>query len=267
MGGRAVHPVTPVPGGMTSRPTGEQLRDLLAAAQGWRNRWPGLMAEYHAQASYPPARAVIGVPLAVRPEGRFALAGESLGVGPVAEEISAYAALLAEEVVGHSHAKQAMGPQGPFLTGALARLRIASGTCRDVPVPVAAAGIHANNWAQLWEVDWALGRTVALLDELLDVAPGEPLRSRPVPVRAGVGTAACEAPRGLLVHHYVVDEWGQVVAADIVTPTAINQRVIGLQILADLAGVDDPAAMETTAERIVRSYDPCISCAVHLLHR
>lgn len=265
-GGRVIHPVIPVVGGMLHRPTVQQLHSLRVEAAAWRDRWPSLMADFLAQSHYPPATPVVGIPLAVQPEEYFSLVGKQLAVGHgMTEETPAYAALLAEEVVGYSHAKMAAGPRGPFLTGALARLQLASAVCSDVPAPGSAAGIHDNNAAQLWEISWALKRTVALLDELLDVKPGAPLCAQPAQVRAGIGTAACEAPRGLLVHHFVVDEWGQVVAADIVTPTAINQRVIGLQILADLAGETDPEIMKATAERVVRSYDPCISCAVHLL--
>ncbi len=56
-----------------------------------------------------------------------------------------------------------------------------------------------------------------------------------------------------------------VVSADVVTPTSINQRVMAAQIMADLADEQDHARLMAGAERIVRAYDPCISCAVHLV--
>jgi sulfhydrogenase subunit alpha len=74
-----------------------------------------------------------------------------------------------------------------------------------------------------------------------------------------------EAPRGLLVHHYVLDDGGRVARADIVTPTAINQEAMAAQILADLQEVTDEALLASRAEQIVRAFDPCISCAVHLV--
>jgi coenzyme F420-reducing hydrogenase alpha subunit len=86
-----------------------------------------------------------------------------------------------------------------------------------------------------------------------------------MPPRAGTGVAAFEAPRGLLVHQYVFDGQGRVVDADVVTPTAINQLVMAEQIQQDLAAVEDQGLMVDIAEQIVRAYDPCISCAVHLL--
>ena len=127
-------------------------------------------------------------------------------------------------------------------------------------------GIHGNNLAQINEIGWALNRTSHLLGLLLGADRSESLRAdKEIKTRGGTGTAVMEAPRGLLVHHYVLDEWGTIVAADVVTPTAINQRVMAAQIMADLADVEDHTLLRDGAERITRAYDPCISCAVHLI--
>jgi sulfhydrogenase subunit alpha len=125
------------------------------------------------------------------------------------------------------------------------------------------AGIHANNVAQADEIVWALDRSRILIRELLAMSGAE-VGSVPVPVRAGRGTSVIEAPRGILIHHYVVDDRGQIVTADIVTPTAINQRAIEAQLLADLQETPE-AELDAAAQRIVRAFDPCISCAVHIL--
>jgi coenzyme F420-reducing hydrogenase alpha subunit len=126
-------------------------------------------------------------------------------------------------------------------------------------------GIHGNNLAQMAEIEWSLQRAGQLLDILLEDDLTAPLQTAPVHIGGGTGTAVTEAPRGLLVHHYVVDEWGMVVSADVVTPTSINQRVMAAQIMADLAEERDHARLMVVAERIVRAFDPCISCAVHLV--
>ena len=41
-----------------------------------------------------------------------------------------------------------------------------------------------------------------------------------MPGRAGVGSAATEAPRGLLYHRYEIDERGIILLAKIVPPTS-----------------------------------------------
>ncbi len=85
--------------------------------------------------------------------------------------------------------------------------------------------------------------------------------------RPGEGAAVTEAPRGLLYHRYVVDADGLVTEANIVPPTSQNQSQIEddlRHLLPDvLAQDDDQVAL--ACERLVRSYDPCISCSTHFL--
>jgi coenzyme F420-reducing hydrogenase alpha subunit len=174
-----------------------------------------------------------------------------------------YARILAERSVEHSYAKESCADGGACFVGAAARARLAAARAgRQVD---GEDNIYCNNTAQLDEIEWALGRAFALTEAILGAEDGGDLLTAPGPPQGGVGTAVMEAPRGLLVHHYVIDEWGYVAAADVVTPTAINQRAMQVQILADLAEETDPERMRPVVERIVRAFDPCISCAVHLL--
>ncbi|MEO8272296.1 MAG: nickel-dependent hydrogenase large subunit, partial [Aureliella sp.] len=83
----------------------------------------------------------------------------------------------------------------------------------------------------------------------------------------GEGTWATEAPRGLIYHRYRVNEDGSIAFAKIVPPTSQNQRQIELDLTAYLPQVlsDDDNAIARACERLIRSYDPCISCATHFL--
>jgi coenzyme F420-reducing hydrogenase alpha subunit len=266
-GGRVIHPVNPLLGGVARCPSAAELAELRRACDHWCQSWPPLAAAFATGASYPAARPPIGTLLATGASDREALCGRQLFLaGGETVPVEAYAGLLAEARVGYSRAKQATGQRGPFLVGALARQQLWRERSGAAPLPVL-AGIHANNAAQADEIDWALKRVAAILAELQRLPADTPLRTAPGPVRGGVGTAAFEAPRGLLIHRYVVDDWGQVAAADIVTPTAINQRAMERQLFADLARVDAEPALGNCAERIVRAYDPCISCAVHIIQR
>jgi coenzyme F420-reducing hydrogenase alpha subunit len=265
-GGRVIHPVNPVFGGVAYCPPKTELENLLEEVVRWQQDWLDIEAGFAQTASYPAAHPVMGTHLAMEMTKEFSLHGERLcpdngATLPIAD----YAQLLAEKAVPYSYAKEATGQQGPFVTGAIARLRQASCRGIEVNLPSVEAGIHGNNQAQLWEVGWALRRIGALLELLLQADPREPLCVSIKSPCGGTGTSAIEAPRGLLIHHYVVDEWGTVVAADIVTPTAINQRVMADQLMVDLADERDHDRLRDSAGRIVRAYDPCISCAVHLL--
>ena len=87
--------------------------------------------------------------------------------------------------------------------------------------------------------------------------------------RAGVAAWATEAPRGLLFHRYEVDEAGpRSRRAQIVPPTSQNQAAIEADLRASRAKqvLDLPHEEATLRlEQMIRSYDPCISCATHFL--
>lgn len=264
-GGRVIHPVNVLLGGVAGRPSPADLADLHHSCDRWRSRWPQLLKEFAGRARYPAGQPPVGTRLATGPGVDFGLAGDRLFLSggrqlPVAE----YNSLLAEERVVHSRAKHSCGPNGPFLVGALARRQLWCERSQSPSLP-STAGIHDNNTAQLEEIEWALARVDTVLATLHRLSPRQPLRTVPGAPQAGIGTVAFEAPRGLLVHHYVVDDWGQVAAADIVTPTAINQRAMEQQLLVDLSHLDEEAVLRDNAERIIRAFDPCISCAVHVI--
>ncbi|NOR50054.1 MAG: hypothetical protein GQ530_03340 [Desulfuromonadales bacterium] len=235
-GGRVIHPVNPVFGGVAYCPPKTELENLLEEVVRWQQDWLDIEAGFIQTANYPAAQPVLGAPLSVEMRKGFSLSGERLCLGNDAPlSVADYAQLLEERAVPHSYAKDATGSQGPFVTGALARLRQASCQGLEVNLPGTDIGIHGNNQAQLCEIGWALRRVGPLLDLLLQMDSREPLCVSMKSPCGGTGTSAIEAPRGLLIHHYVVDEWGMVVAADVVTPTAINQRVMADQLLVDLA--------------------------------
>ena len=95
-----------------------------------------------------------------------------------------------------------------------------------------------------------------------------PARSRvPYEVRAGEGVSATEAPRGLIFHRYRVDHHGKIEFAKIVPPTSQNQAQIEADLrslLPRLIAFED-AKIAIDCERLVRTYDPCISCSTHFL--
>ncbi|PLX96790.1 MAG: hypothetical protein C0621_01260, partial [Desulfuromonas sp.] len=173
-----------------------------------------------------------------------------------------YRSVLQEETCSYSNARKTRAQNRPFLTGALARRDYRSGD-RGRTDEIDAEGIYANNRAQAEELMQNLLHARDLLKTLRQTTTDE-LRRIPQREKAGTGTALFEAPRGILVHHYAIDSRGRIAAADIITPTAINQCAMEAQLLSDLQGVA-PETMEEQASRLIRAFDPCISCAVHLL--
>ncbi|HKJ89379.1 MAG TPA: nickel-dependent hydrogenase large subunit, partial [Gammaproteobacteria bacterium] len=118
--------------------------------------------------------------------------------------------------------------------------------------------------ARALEIHAALAEAVRLLADYR--VPGRPYAE--VTPRAGTGFGATEAPRGLLWHRYETDAEGRITAARIVPPTSQNQARIEDDLRATLEdrGLDAPDdELRFLGERVIRSYDPCISCATHFL--
>ncbi|MGA2167159.1 MAG: Ni/Fe hydrogenase subunit alpha [Terracidiphilus sp.] len=86
-------------------------------------------------------------------------------------------------------------------------------------------------------------------------------------VRAAEGCAATEAPRGLLYHRYRINDQGMVQTARIVPPTAQNYRRMEDDLRLLIPGILERTDAEIVdeCERLVRNYDPCISCSTHAL--
>ncbi len=178
---------------------------------------------------------------------------------------------LTETIVPHSHAKQCTVSGESPTVGALARLNLGA---RLGPVAIASLnrhgqklvgdGITANSLAQAVELLAAVERALEIVELLLAAPPTDCMQVAVTPCQ-GTGTAAMEAPRGTLIHHFAFDSRGICTATDIITPTAINQgameRDLGL-MARSLEGVDRQE-LARQLEMLVRAYDPCISCAVH----
>jgi sulfhydrogenase subunit alpha len=84
---------------------------------------------------------------------------------------------------------------------------------------------------------------------------------------SGVATWATEAPRGILIHRYELDGRGYVKGATIIPPTSQNlahmEKMIHDFAVTRIGNQADYLRKET--EKIIRSYDPCISCSTHTL--
>jgi sulfhydrogenase subunit alpha len=159
-----------------------------------------------------------------------------------------------------------------YLTGPVARITL----CHDRLPPRARAALSrsrlplpitnpfASIVARAVEIAAAFEEALAIAGTLSDDIGPCRVAWRP---RDGVGCHATEAPRGLLYHRYDIGVDGLVKRAVIVPPTAQNQRQIEEDLLVVLQTVldADDALATARCEALIRSYDPCISCATHFL--
>jgi sulfhydrogenase subunit alpha len=261
-GGRVIHPINVEVGGVLRLPERKKLEELLEEIDLWTKRLKEISGIFARDESYPPSVRAVGTRISVGGGDGFSLTGDALKLSD-GRTVPAghYRELLAERPVSYSNAKHSGEEGRTFLAGALARLENGPGE----PTPgMAEGGIFRNNAAQAAELLWALGRCLKLGRELLNFGEEEAVMMSLQP-KAGIGTEVIEAPRGLLIHHYVLDDLGRVVSTDIVTPTAINQATMEEQLLEDLAEIEDETELSERAQCLVRAFDPCISCSVHVV--
>ena len=178
-----------------------------------------------------------------------------------------------EVQVPWSNALQARGTDGlPYLLGPSARVVLDHEQLHPLAREAldssgAMDSIRRNPYRSIVARAVELVHAVAEAIEIVDGyappdAPAVPWSARP-----GIAAWATEAPRGLLFHRYEVGPDGLVAAATIVPPTSQNQAAIEADIATFAPRVLDlPMDAATHAlEQLIRSYDPCISCATHFL--
>jgi sulfhydrogenase subunit alpha len=270
LGGRSVHPVSVKVGGFSRVPRRAELaalRDELAWARDAAVetvRWvagfdfPELTQDYTFVALAPAEEYPFNEGPIVSNRGLRIDAGE-------------FASRVAEQQVPYSTALHSTLDGAAYLAGPLARL----GLNHERLTPVARESLAATGLALPLSnpfhgiVARAVEILVAVEEALRLIAQYDPPPAPAVEVRvrAGTGAACTEAPRGVLYHRYVVDADGLIREARIVPPTAQNQKRIEDDLRAFVPRVLalDHAAAALACEKVIRCYDPCISCATHFL--
>ena len=275
IGGRAIHPVNAIAGGFGRIPTREELSDLKEKLKsGLEQCLVGI--DLMSSLQMPDFCASPNVYAALLPDGPgYSLFGKQIGlsVGGT-KKVSMYKEICKERVVPHSNAKQSWFEDKPFAVGALARIALngkkLSGEAKNAKERLGLEALPENflynNAAQAVEMIYSMERSIEIIDELLRLGIKEE-RPAEVRTRAGTGTGAVEAPRGTLYHNYSFDEKGRLTEADIVTPTAQNLANIEKDLCISVKNLtDEPKeSLVSKLEMVVRAYDPCISCAVHLV--
>jgi NAD-reducing hydrogenase large subunit len=194
-------------------------------------------------------------------------------------EAADYARYIGEAAVPYSYLKapyfKPLGfPEGIYRVGPLARLNVAT-RCGTPAADVEFEEYHQRygrvvessfhfHYARLIEIIYALERMETLLNDpsILD---------RHVRAEAGVnaleGVGIAEAPRGILIHHYKVNEEGAITWANLIIATGHNNLAISRSIdqvaRHFIDGKKMKEGMINRVSAVVRAYDPCLSCSTH----
>jgi len=292
--GKRIHGTGAIPGGVNKALSAQECKELtknLPQLMEWAQEGIGLMQRFY---ETNPAfynsfglfdSSMMGM---VREDGAldlyhgFLCAKDARGK-PIFERLNyeTYTQVLREEVKPWSYMKfpfiAELGPEnGWYKVGPLARLQ----TCGFIPSPLAEEArknflsigngqpVHSTlsyHWTRLIEVLHGLEVIGGLLEDpdLLGkdlVVKGE---------RQEEGVGVIEAPRGLLIHHYKVDEEDKVTMCNLIVSTTHNNQAMNAAIRSvakqHLERRVISEGLLNHIECAIRAYDPCLSCATHAL--
>jgi F420-non-reducing hydrogenase large subunit len=124
----------------------------------------------------------------------------------------------------------------------------------------------AYHWARLVELLYATERLLELAEDEEILDPD--VRNIPTAVpNEGIGVV--EAPRGTLYHHYKTDERGILTEVNLIVATVNNSAAICMSIEKAAKGLIKGGKVSdgllNMVEMAFRAYDPCLACATHSL--
>jgi F420-non-reducing hydrogenase large subunit len=166
---------------------------------------------------------------------------------------------------------------GVYSVAPLARLNVSEGMAtaeaqtayEELYATLGGKPVHmtlANHWARVVEMLQAAERCVELLNES-DITSKD-LRTLPSAVPT-VGVGIVEAPRGTLIHHYETDERGLITKVNLIVATAHNGARIAMGVDKAAKGLIHAGKVNdgllNRIEMAFRAYDPCNACATHAL--
>jgi F420-non-reducing hydrogenase large subunit len=305
VGGKVIHPVMGLPGGVAKRITPEQQAQIQATAADavdfarftletfrsvvlanpayvdlivsdaftHRTYYMGLMDEANHPNFYDGRIRV------VTPEGAEYATFPAAGyLDYVAEHVEpwSYVKFCYLKPVGWNGFTDGAG-SGIFSVAPLARLNASDGMAtplaqeayEELYATLGGKPVHhtlANHWARVVELLYAAERLKQLADDPELVDPN--VRTLPTATpREGIGVV--EAPRGTLIHHYVTDSRGIIEKANLIVATQNNSARMAMSVEKAAKGLISKGVVSegilNKVEMAFRAYDPCHACATHSL--
>lgn len=272
LGGRAIHPVNVAVGGFYRAPSLDGLRKLIPRFE-WGVQAAAEATRWVASFPFPEFSRAYEMVSLLHPAEYPMNEGDVASTSGSRISVQDYEREYAEHHVAHSTALHSLrtADHSCYYVGPLARVNLnrvrLSPTAQKVADEIGFETPCQNPFKAIVARGLELIHAFEEGLEILKRCP-HPKPSRiPCEYQAGEGCAATEAPRGLIYHRYQVDGTGKVVFAKIVPPTSQNQKQIEEDLRDWLPHVlsEDDAKTADECERLIRSYDPCISCSTHFL--
>ncbi|MCX6112505.1 MAG: Ni/Fe hydrogenase subunit alpha [Proteobacteria bacterium] len=268
IGGRALHPVTFLPGGFTKIPEQKDFDKILKQFKEIQKDAKEVVLDisrfkvpdFYFKTEYVCLDKKDGYAI---DEGRI-ISDDGLNIS-----VDDYYDHFEESEVDYAFAKRSrIKGRNYFMVGALARINLkydklqteTKKMAKEIGFAVPNYNPYLNNLAQSLEVFDLIQHCIKILE-----TNKFKHEDYSVKIKEGDGGAMTEAPRGLLYHWYKIDSKGIVAKANIITPTSHNFLNIEESLKKMVKeNLNKPRNdIRLMAEMLVRAYDPCFSCSVH----
>ncbi len=275
IGGRPVHPVSVRSGGFYKTPRKERLTVLLPELESAYEesleaiQWASSLASekpsegmrWECVSLSHPSEYPLNEGRIISNKGLDMTAGEFLST--VSEFQREYSTAL------HSGIRREKSVS-PYVVGPISRLNLNHGMLppeignsmknAGVSLPIRDTGMGIV--ARSAEISYAFSEASRIIREYVE--PDRPFAE--VEPKSGAAVWATEAPRGLLIHKYELDGEGYVKDCMIIPPTSQNlgHMELELRAYAERNSEKPRDLLKKEIEKIIRNYDPCISCSAHV---
>lgn len=273
IGGRAVHAPFEVVGGFANIVDCKKIKPLIKELKSIR-KYALNLAEIFYRCDWELRRKTNFVALAT--DDFSFLEGEIRDSNGVRVAEKNYGKRLEKVVMPYSQAKGFEFEGDEYMVGSLPRLnlnkdKLHAKTKKSMKKYLnlfPSDNIYFNNLAQAIEIMHSIDHSIELLEntEFKKEEISKPKK------QSGKGVGVIEAPRGTLYYSLEIKD-GKIVKAVVATPTAqnlLNMREDLRELAGGVCNSSNPKnqwekIIKKQAERIIRAYDPCMSCASHFL--
>lgn len=274
LGGRALHPMMPTLIGWRKLPDKQKLQALLQRLQA-SVKDIEQMVDFISTLSWPDYERETEY-VSLKHADEYALYEGEIFSSDTKKSVAEtnYREVTNEFTVPHSTAKWSKWHRESYMVGALARVNNnyeqlmpqAKDVADALNLKVPCYNPYKNNPAQMVEIVHCTHHCISLLEQILQ----QDLQQEDLTYQAteGRGSSAIEVPRGLLFHEYGFDKKGICNHADAVIPTSQNINNIERDMkkfVPQMLPLMEQDTLAAHMEMLLRAYDPCISCSVHML--
>jgi len=274
--GRTVHPIRLVVGGFSAVPTEKQLinlkKNLVDNIETTKNVAEVILSVADNIPDFTRETEYIGL----SSEDEYAFYDGSITSTDtgVHSDNNDYKSIMNEFVVPQSTAKYAKHARDSYMVGALARFNLNSKQLHPLAKEIAnmfglkpiSYNPFMNTISQVIEFVHNIEDSIKIIDQLVEDVIDDTEKPEKINADEGRGVGIVEAPRGILVHDYIIKD-KKCLHANCIIPTNQNHANIQKDMEEFVPQIIDKSKkeIELNLEMLVRAYDPCISCSTHYL--